>query len=432
MLVVAKVRAGGERYYLEATPGPGRRGVELPGRWAGSAAAALGLAGMVGDSELTHVMAGRHPGGGDALGGARSRVKVCGFDLTFAAPKSVSILHGLADADVADTVRIAHERAVAAAMGYVEGRAVAVRRRVDGGKAVPVPSATVAAQFVHLTSRALDPHLHSHVVLANLGRASDSSWSALDARGVYAHRAAADSLYHSQLRHELTSVLGVRWGRLDHGRADIAGIGSEARSAFSSRSRQIALNLEAHGFPTAGGDPPRRASEMAALVTRADRRLDVDMEELRPLWRRRAQEVGLGPRQLDRIVGQVQGLGARRGDDERGSRSQDVYELAELVESTIGARSFARRQVVRAAASRHRAGAPSQAVEKEVDRFMALTQPAPGAADYGRNDLCGVAEPRRVAPELLRHRDIEALLARRGLSVEHDLGHDRGVDLGLG
>ena len=69
-----------------------------------------------------------------------------------------------------------------------------------------------SAGFVHRVSRALDPHLHSHVVMANLGRGPDGTYTALDGRGLYAHRSAADALYHAQLRHELTTRLGCGMG----------------------------------------------------------------------------------------------------------------------------------------------------------------------------------------------------------------------------
>jgi conjugative relaxase-like TrwC/TraI family protein len=89
--------------------------------------------------------------------------------------------------------------------------------------------AVPAAAFIHRLSRALDPHLHTHVVVANLGRDVEGTWSALDGRGVYAHASAIDALYHADLRFELTRRLGVAWNPPDRGRADIAGIAPEAR-----------------------------------------------------------------------------------------------------------------------------------------------------------------------------------------------------------
>ncbi|HWC39380.1 MAG TPA: relaxase domain-containing protein, partial [Acidimicrobiales bacterium] len=132
MLSIAKVRRGGERYYLDAVAGGAedhrRPGLEPDGVWLGRAAAALGLHGRVGGGELAAVLAGADPVSGELLNRAQDRVRVAGFDLVFAAPKSVSLCYALADAPAAAEVRLAHEAAVAAAVGYLEREAVTARR----------------------------------------------------------------------------------------------------------------------------------------------------------------------------------------------------------------------------------------------------------------------------------------------------------------
>ncbi|HAM03027.1 MAG TPA: hypothetical protein DCQ30_12500, partial [Acidimicrobiaceae bacterium] len=245
VLLVSKVRAGGHRYYLDATSGPGGRGTEPPGSWLGKAARRMDMGAPVGLVALEALMEGSDPRTGELLGADRRLVTVAAFDMTFCAPKSVSLLHALGPDEVRCAVEEGHERAVTAALCYVEDRALAVRRSVPGvRRAVPVAVDTLpAAAFVHRTSRALDPHLHSHVLVANVGTGPDGSASALDGRGVYAHRATAAALYHAQLRHELTTALGVAWEPLDRGRADVAGIGPEARREFSRRSAAIAADL---------------------------------------------------------------------------------------------------------------------------------------------------------------------------------------------
>ena len=267
MLRVAKVRSGGHAYYLEVAAGGSGTGIEAPGRWMGAPGSPLALSGTVGEAELAAVLAGEHPVTGVVLGSARSRVQVAGFDMTFAAPKSVSLLHALGDPEVAEAVAAGHDEAVAAAMSYVERCALAVRRRAaPAAPAVPVVvDAVAAAGFVHRVSRALDPHLHTHVVVANVGRAPDGSWSALDGRGVYAHASATDALYHVQLRYELTRRLGVSWDPPDRGRADISGIGPEVRRAFSRRAAEIASHLAEREL-TSG-----RAQTVAGFATRAEK-----------------------------------------------------------------------------------------------------------------------------------------------------------------
>jgi conjugative relaxase-like TrwC/TraI family protein len=115
MMGVGKVGGGGGEYYLEAVAegiDEYYRGIgESPGEWTGRAAGGLGLDGEVDAEQLRSLWAGRHPATGDKLGVLRGRT-VCGFDLTWKAPKSVSLLFGLGTPEVASVVRDAHDAAV--------------------------------------------------------------------------------------------------------------------------------------------------------------------------------------------------------------------------------------------------------------------------------------------------------------------------------
>jgi conjugative relaxase-like TrwC/TraI family protein len=182
VLSIGKLAAGQARYYLDqaearvdvvASVGGGIEdyygGAEAHGMWLGRAARALGLSGDVDCDELRRVLAGCDPWSGDALRGGRSRATVAGFDLTFSAPKSVSVVFGVGGAEVRAAVRRAHERAVGEALGYLERSAAAVRRG-RGGATVHEAGGLIAAAFRHRTSRTGDPQLHTHVLVANVGR----------------------------------------------------------------------------------------------------------------------------------------------------------------------------------------------------------------------------------------------------------------------
>src|SRR5208283_4534088 len=95
--------------------------------------------------------------------------------------------HVLGSEDVREQVRAAHEDAATAALGYLERNGARVRRTLARGEARAVLPAQglVAAAFMHRASRAPDPHLHSHVLVANLAPGPDGRWSALDARGLF-------------------------------------------------------------------------------------------------------------------------------------------------------------------------------------------------------------------------------------------------------
>ncbi len=309
MLSIGKLGQGQADYYLEAV-GQGVEDYyagagEAPGSWAGSAAGELELSGQV-DGELLHrVLAGEDPKTGEALAQlSRGGVRVPGFDLTFSAPKSVSVLFGLGDSELSGEVREAHEAAVAGALGYME-RQGAVARRGHGGTESVLGNGFLAAAFRHRTSRAGDPQLHTHVLVANMTRGPDGRWTALDARRLYVNAKTGGYLYQAQLRAELTRRLGVEWGPVRHGQADLTGIPSGVSRAFSRRRAELEQRMAERG------ERSSRAAQVAALDTRRAKDYSVAAETLGEEWRERARTLGLNPEQLRDLLGRV---GARELD----------------------------------------------------------------------------------------------------------------------
>jgi conjugative relaxase-like TrwC/TraI family protein len=443
VLLVSKVRTGGGRYYLEPTGVLGGRAVEPAGYWIGRTRTRYGLPDEVEPAAFDALLEGRHPVAGEDLGAARQRLRVTAFDLTFCAPKSVSLLHALSEDDVSVAVGTGHARAVAAAMSYVEDRALAVRRVDPALGRVPSPvEVPPAAAYLHRSSRAQDPHLHTHVVVANIGRGHDRSWSALDGRGIYAHAGAAGAVYHAQLRHELSASLGVDWGPLRGGRADVAGVGDEARLAFSRRSAEIAAHLEARGLARAGPRPSSRAATVAALVTRQEKDLSVSVQELRPWWRERARAAGLGPRRLEAVLNRVPARALAEEEQRSADRDGQDVALAETLGSSRRLDAgFSRRHAVRAWAGSRPRGAPAAAVEERVDRFLASSAVVLAHADVPRIDGPGVAEQAHLVVEALRRppvgraldlqeqRRLEELVRRRGVTLGHEPAYERGRDM---
>jgi conjugative relaxase-like TrwC/TraI family protein len=125
--------------------------------------------------------------------------KVAALDLTFSAPKSVSVLFAVAPREVAGELIACHEEAVGAALGYLEDEAVMVRRG-SGGKHAERAEGLIAAAYRHRMSRALDPQLHTHVVVANLARGSDGRFTALHGAPLYRAAKTAGFLYQAHLR----------------------------------------------------------------------------------------------------------------------------------------------------------------------------------------------------------------------------------------
>src|SRR5262249_36502980 len=225
---IGKLTAGGRgaRYYTR-TVARGREDYyagkgEAPGRWIGSGWGSEDSDDPVSEDALRALLDGQHPQTG-ALIRQQQPHATLGFDLTFSAPKSVSILYGVAGKDATTAVRQSHDAAVREALGYLE-RHAARTRRGKGGRQIISADGFVAAAFRHRTSRAGDPQLHTHVVVANGVRGVDGRWSSLDARFLYRHLKTAGYLYQASLRREMSDRLGVEWTAPARGVAEIKGI----------------------------------------------------------------------------------------------------------------------------------------------------------------------------------------------------------------
>lgn len=220
MLSIGKLASGQADYYLNLAAARVVRGVsvasgvedyytggaEPPGRWRGRLAREAGLEGAVDGAALRSLL--DEPGASDM--DAPPPKKVPGYDLTFSAPKSVSVVFGIAERDTQQLVLDAHRIAVDSALAYIEQEAVRVRRGQDGHRVIGADG-LLAAAFDHRTSRAGDPQSHTHVLIANTSRGDDGRWSALDGRLIYAHAETAGYVYQAILRAELSARIDVGW-----------------------------------------------------------------------------------------------------------------------------------------------------------------------------------------------------------------------------
>jgi len=173
--------------------------------------------------------------------GQRVDVRRSGLDLTFSAPKSVSTLFALASPELAAEVRAAHRSAVEQTVVYLEGLCARAMRghNADGRPPRIATDGWLAAAFEHVTSRADDPQLHTHVVVPNVVRGVDGRWSAFDTGEAYRQALTGGYLYQAVLRGELSHRLGVRWGPVRRGVAEIDGVPVGLRQLFSTRREQV-------------------------------------------------------------------------------------------------------------------------------------------------------------------------------------------------
>ena len=264
--------------------------------WVGKGAQALGLEGSVDPNVFTDILAGEVPDGSGLRLGRRNREGEIehrpGRDLTFSAPKSVS-LAALIGGD--ERIIGVHDAAVRKVLAWIE-EIVAETRMMDPDLGRMVRSgdqSIVAATFTHEVSRNLDPQLHTHAVIANMVQGQDSKWRTMANEKLYASKMLIGALYRAELARGLEELgYAVKKTHAD-GRFEIGGVPRSVIDAFSTRRAEIEAAMASRGL----GDPAanQRMAERAALVTRSHKR-DVDKEALRETWQRQASELDLDAR----------------------------------------------------------------------------------------------------------------------------------------
>jgi conjugative relaxase-like TrwC/TraI family protein len=365
MLSIGKLGIGQERYYLDKVAegaedyysGEG----EAAGEWIGEGATRLGLDAEVGPDQLTAMLTGRNPVDGEPLLGRQGvpgKGAVPGFDLTFSAPKSVSLLWGLGGPVAALEVQAAHRQAVDAALGYLQREACWTRRGAGGAEFIK-GEGYLAAAYRHRTSRNGDPQLHTHVLIANATRA-EGRWTRLYHPAIYDHATTASYIYEAHLRHELTRRLGVEWQDTRKGIAEMAGFADEHLRAFSTRRAEI---LEA-----AGPDASAASRQVATLATRKAKEADVSRGELLERWRSRAEEIGLGPETIAQTFDPEAALRIGEPGSAAESRTLSIQQIDNAL--TSSASHFDRRNVIQAVADSLPAGAPGAEVERLADAYL--------------------------------------------------------------
>jgi conjugative relaxase-like TrwC/TraI family protein len=254
---------GGAEYYLDEVANNvddyylGRG--EAPGQWIGATSAQLGLAGQVDAQVLRNLLAGTSATG-ESLGMQLRPERRPGYDLTFSAPKGISLLWAFGPDQVRDAISIAHDRAVGAVLDQLSNEACYARRGRDGKQFIEA-NGFIGAAFRHRTSRAGDPQLHTHVVVPNLVLGGDGHWSAPDGRHLFTWKMTGGALYRSALRTEL-APLGLRWQVQRNGLSELRDIPKAILRAFSRRRADIEQAMEQRGLTSAA------AAAKVALVTR--------------------------------------------------------------------------------------------------------------------------------------------------------------------
>lgn len=228
---------------------------------------------------------------------------VHGFDFTFAPPKSVSVVWALGDAGVREQVEAAHHDAIKHIVHMMEADSIRTRQGA-GGVVQTETRGVVAAAFDHWDSREGDPHLHTHLVVANRVQGPDGAWRTLDSHGaLMPAQVALSEAYDNHLMDALSSRLGVEWhvrsvSRTGREHWEIDGVDDRLLKVFSTRHAQIEAAREE---ASADGAGHWDADAKAWAGTRSDKKHH-SLEELTHSWRERARQA-VGDQPLRGVTG---------------------------------------------------------------------------------------------------------------------------------
>lgn len=244
----------------------------------------MGLRGEVSTGQAEAILSGLLPTG-ERVGGDDHRP---GWDMTFSAPKSVSIaayIYG------DDRLIAAHDRAVAAALAYVEREVAATRIRENGEIRTEATGNLVAATYRHDVSREGDPDIHTHGVVANITQDIDGQWRSLESRPLYRIQTEAGAVYRASLARDCERIGWDTEKTMsgDHPSFELRAVSAAEREMFSSRSKQIEAELEKMGLTRATATPEQK--QTAALATRQSKK-DLDRDNLLSSWREQSRQAG--------------------------------------------------------------------------------------------------------------------------------------------
>ncbi|WP_242065112.1 MobF family relaxase [Nostoc sp. FACHB-133] len=250
-------------------------------RWSGEGAVKLGLSGAVENQQaFKNVIEGRSPNGHEQL---NTRVlkpdeRRAALDCTFSAPKSVSLM-ALVGGD--ERLIAAHHQALKKVLTLMEQR-YAITRVTQGDSRYRVNTANlVVAEFDHIESRSLDPHLHSHCLVMNTTEAS-GKWMSLINSEIFANKKFLGMAYQSYLATEVIK-LGYEVEPRQHGQFEIKGFKEQDLEAFSKRRQQI----------IGTGASTTWAEREKIWDTTRQRKQKVTESELKSLWHEEAAALGI-------------------------------------------------------------------------------------------------------------------------------------------
>ncbi len=208
---------------------------KFAGQWCGKGSQQMGLTGSIDKETLTAALSGR--AGSQEVKNAGSADRYMGWDMTFSAPKSVSLAWAFANEDHKKEIEQAHLTAARGAFEFIEEK---ITTRLGAGGQIKQTALIAAASFLHFTSREGDPQLHSHYVIPNLSISSDGKLRTMVSQEFYNYKMVVGAFYQAELSLRMKK-LGYVVEEGVKGTFRLASVNKTIERSFSKRAEEINL-----------------------------------------------------------------------------------------------------------------------------------------------------------------------------------------------
>lgn len=237
------------------------------------------MSGQIKEGQFENSLRGRHKDGSPLVREQKNRKP--GTDLTFSAPKSVSLL-ALVKGD-AEVVK-AHQEAVKTAIRFTESELIETRIMEKGVTRIERTGNAQVALWQHDTSRNLDPQLHTHAIVMNQTLDRAGKWRTTNNYQIYRNSMLIGAVYHNELGRRLHE-LGYKTEWNKDGTFEVSGYSREQIEVFSTRRAEIVEKI--------GAAASAAERDIEAKKTRKAKVKRVDRAILYDYWREQSYENGI-------------------------------------------------------------------------------------------------------------------------------------------
>ncbi len=359
MLSVKKLSSATEagKYYDKADYyTKGEKNVDVNAAWFGQGAAVLGLNGTVDKDQFVKILEGDLPNGQSLARPSGDRVP--GWDFTFSAPKSLSLL-----ALVGDDKRLldAHLDAVKSTLTFAEQEYLVTRMKKHGELKTVGTDKMLAGLFTHTTSRDLDPQLHTHSVITNATEGPDGKWRTIESKPLFSNKMLLGQVYRAELA-EKAQQLGyqIEWDR-QKGTFEIRGVDKNVIDQFSKRRQAIKDYADKKGL--SGG----KQLADAALKTRSSKK-NSKAQRVIEQWDKDAKAVDFNAKSL---IQQAKSLGHSKGHSKT-QRDNDAEKIVRFAYRNLSFNEavFSRQDLISESFSFSRGDHSTQQITQAIDQLV--------------------------------------------------------------